>query len=68
MKAVSAYTTSHNNGDHFAAVYDNAAGSPFRYTVFVWRVGKKATIIGREIPLSLAKKIIKIYPKKLHTT
>jgi hypothetical protein len=57
-------TTAHDNGDHFAAVYDHAAGRPNVYTVFVWRNGKKAKIIGREIDLDLAKKIIRFYPKK----
>lgn len=65
MKLTKSFTTAHDNGNHFVAVYDHAAGVSNRYTVFVWRVGKTAKIIGREIDLVLAKKIIKYYPKKV---
>lgn len=63
-KCKAAYYDSHDNGDHFAVVYDHAAGRQGRYTVFVWRVGKTAKIIGRELDLPFAKKIVDAYPKK----
>ena len=59
------FTIAHTNGNHFAVVHDLNAGKSGTYTVFVWRVGKKAKIIGREINLSLASKIIEYYPKKV---
>lgn len=64
MSWVSAFTTGHRNGDHFAIVYDENSGHKGRYTVFVWRVGKTAKIIGRELDLKFAKQIVKFYPKK----
>ena len=59
-----AFHTAHDNGDHFLVAYDHAAGRDNRYTVFVWRVGRIAKIIGREIDLPLAREIIAAYQKK----
>jgi hypothetical protein len=64
FKQVKSFTTAHDNGNHFAAVHDTSAGNPNVYTVFVWKSGKAAKIIGREIPLDLAEKIIQHYPNK----
>jgi hypothetical protein len=65
MKRVKvAYHDGHDNGDHFLIAYDHAAGTKNRFTVFVWRVGRTAKIIGRELPLGLAKKIVNAYPKR----
>jgi hypothetical protein len=63
-KCKAAYHAAHDNGDHFAVVYDHAAGRPDRYTIFVWRIGKTAKIIGREIDLAFAKEIVNNYPKR----
>jgi hypothetical protein len=63
-KEVKAFVDGHDNGDHFAVVHDTASGRDNRYTVLVWRVGKKATIIGREVTLRHAKQIIKAHPNK----
>lgn len=59
-----AYYDCHDNGNHFLVVYDHMAGRKDRYTVFVWRVGKTAKIIGRELPLDHARRIVDAYPKK----
>jgi len=64
MKVVKSFVTSHDNGNHFAVIHDLCAGRSNVYTVFVWRVGKTAKIIGKELDLKLATKIIKCYPKK----
>lgn len=61
---VKSFTTGHDNGDHFAVVHDTESGKTNVYTVFVWRGGKTAKIIGREVPLDFAKKIIQCYPNK----
>jgi hypothetical protein len=54
-----AFRYTNTNGDHFLIVYDYAAGKRNRYTLFVWRTGKTAQILGREIRLGEAKEIIK---------
>lgn len=58
------FHTAHDNGDHFLVAYDHAAGRKNRYTVFVWRVGRMARIIGREITLGHAMEIIAAWPKR----
>lgn len=58
MKQVKAFVTAHFNGNHFAIVYDTASGRKNRYTVLQWRVGKQAKVIGRELPLGYAKKLV----------
>jgi hypothetical protein len=55
------FRLSHDNGDHFIITYDYAAGMKNRYTVIVWRSGNNAKIIGRELPIGLAKKIVDCY-------
>ena len=50
MRRVSAYQTTHDNGDTFTVVYDYASGRKNVYTVFKHRTGQAARIIGREIP------------------
>lgn len=64
MKRCKAYHASHDNGDHFLVAYDYNAGRKNRYTVFVWRVGRTAKIIGRELTLGHAKRIVAAYPKR----
>jgi hypothetical protein len=64
MKLCKAFHEEHDNGNHFLIAYDYNAGRRNRYTVLVWRVGKTAKIIGRELPLGQAKKVVAIYPKR----
>ena len=61
-----AFHAEHDNGDHFLITYDYAAGRKGRYTVLVWRVGKMARIIGRELPLGFAKRIVNYFPQHPH--
>lgn len=55
------YVTSHNNGNHFAMVQDIYSGRSGVFTVFVWRVGKTAKIIGRELDFLESRRIIEEY-------
>ena len=64
MKACKAFHDEHSNGDHFLIAYDYASGRKNRYTVLVWRVGKFAKIIGRELPLGFARQVVNHYPKR----
>lgn len=64
IKKCQAYHTAHRNGNHFLIARDYYSGRPRRYTVLVWRVGRKAKIIGRELTLGWCKRIINAYPKK----
>jgi hypothetical protein len=58
------FRSSHDNGDHFIITYDYAAGKKNRYTVIVWKLGK-AKIIGQELQLGFAKKVVACYPNKV---
>ena len=48
-----------DNGDNYLITYDHTAGVKNRYTVLLWRSGRKATIIGKELPLGFSKKLVK---------
>lgn len=63
-KRCKAFHITHDNGNHFLIVYDYAAGCRNRYTTLVWRVGKTAKIIGRELTLAHSERIVSVYPKK----
>jgi hypothetical protein len=64
MRPCKAFHDEHDNGDHFLIAYDYASGRKNRYTTLVWRVGKKAKIIGRELTLGESKTIVKNYPRR----
>lgn len=63
MKPCKAFHTENANGDHFLIAYDYNSGRRHRYTTFVWRVGRRARIIGRELTLGHSKKIVAAWPK-----
>lgn len=61
-------TTASDDGRHYAIVYDHNAGRPDRYTVLVWDLGiykngNLARVIGRELPLGLARDIVRKHMK-----
>ena len=58
LKKCKAFHVEHSNGDHFLIAKDYMSGHKNRYTVFKWRVGKTVKIIGRELHLGWAKKVI----------
>ena len=59
------FRCTHDNGDHFLVSHDYAAGKKNRYTVLVWRVGRTAKIIGRELSLGHAKLVVEHWPKRV---
>jgi hypothetical protein len=47
-----------DNGDHYLIAYDYAAGRRNRYTTIVYRVGRTARIIGRELTFGYSKTLV----------
>jgi len=58
LRLAKAWTVEFDNGDHFAVVLDLNSGRDGVYTVLKWRVGKTASVIGRELPLVDVKKML----------
>ena len=63
MKPCIAFHMEHSNGDHFLIAKDYFSGRN-RFTTFVWRVGRNAKIIGRELTLAESRQIVDAYPMK----
>ncbi len=57
FKSAKSYRAVTDNGTHFLITYDYGAGCRGRYTTLKWRLGKKATIIGRELTLGYSKRL-----------
>lgn len=57
FKIAKSYRAVTDSGTHFLITYDYAAGKRNRYTTLKWKSGKKADIIGRELPLRHSKSI-----------